>query len=140
MKKVLFLCVKNSARSQMAEAILKENAGDRFEAYSAGSKPAKQVNDFAIRVMQEVNVDLSEKKPESAEKYSHVKFDFVITLCDKMVAECPKFSGDPIVAHWGMPDPDIKEGNDDEKMKEFRKARNEILRRITIFINLPVGK
>lgn len=122
----------------MAEAILNSNAGDRFEAHSAGSKPANQVNTYAIKVMQEVNVDLSEKKPELAENYLDVKFDFVITLCDKMKEECPNFPGDPIVAHWGMPDPDEKEGSEEEKIKEFRKTRNEILKRINLFINLPM--
>jgi arsenate reductase len=140
MKKVLFLCIKNSSRSQIAEAILNSKAGDRFEAYSAGSKPANQVNPFAVKIMQEVDVDLSEKKPESAEKYLDVKFDFVITLCDKMKEECPNFPGDPIVAHWGMPDPDEKEGSEEEKIKEFRKTRNEILNRINLFINLPMEK
>lgn len=140
MKKVLFLCIKNSSRSQMAEAILNSNAGDRFEAYSAGSRPANQVNPFTIKVMQEVEVDLSGKKPQSAEKYLDVKFDFVITLCDKMKEECPNFPGYPIVAHWGMSDPDEKEGSEEEKIKEFRKTRNEILKRINLFINLSIEK
>ena len=122
----------------MAEAILNSNAGDRFKAHSAGSDPANQVNAYAIKVMQEVNVDLSEKKPESVDIYLDVKFDFVITLCDKMKEECPIFPGDPIVAHWGIPDPDEKEGSEEEKMKEFRKTRNEILKRINLFINLPM--
>lgn len=140
MKKVLFLCIKNSARSQIAKAILNSKAGDRFEAYSAGSRPAKQVNSFAIKVMQEVGVDLSLKKPESTENYLDVDFDFVITLCDKMKEECPNFPGDPIVAHWGMPDPDETEGSEEEKLKVFRKTRNEILNRINLFINLPMER
>ena len=124
----------------MAEAILNSRDGDRFEAYSAGSKPANQVNPFAVRVMQEVGVDLSEKKPQSAEKYLDEKFDFVITLCDNMKEECPNFPGDPIVAHWGITDPVEKEGSEEEIIKEFRKTRNEILKRINLFISLPMEK
>ncbi|MBC8059688.1 MAG: arsenate reductase ArsC [Clostridiaceae bacterium] len=140
MKKVLFLCIKNSARSQMAEGILNSKAGDRFEAYSAGSKPSEYINRFAIKVMQEADVDLSEGMPELAEKYLDVNFDFVITLCDKMKEQCPHFPGDPIVAHWGMPDPDEFQGSDEEKLKEFRKTRNEIFNRIVLFISLPMEK
>jgi arsenate reductase len=124
----------------MAKAILNSEAGDRFEAYSAGSKPSDQVNPLAIKVMKEVNVDLSKKKPESTDKYLDVKFDFVITLCDKMKEECPNFSGDPIVAHWGMTDPDETDGSEEERIKVFRKTRNEILNRINLFINLPMEK
>ena len=124
----------------MAESILNSKAGDRFEAYSAGSRPASEVNPFAVKIMKEVNEDISGKIPQSAEKYLDVKFDFVITLCDKMKEECPNFPGDPIVAHWGMADPDEKQGSDEEKVKEFRKTRNEILNRINLFINLPMEK
>lgn len=140
MKKVLFLCIKNSSRSQMAEAILNSKAGDRFVAYSAGSRPADKINPYAVKVMEEVNENLSNKIPESAERYIDVKFNFVITLCDKMKEECPNFPGNPIIAHWGMPDPDEFQGSEEEKLKEFRKTRNEILKRIELFINLPLEK
>jgi arsenate reductase len=139
-KKVLFLCIKNSARSQIAEAILNSKAGDKFQAYSAGSRPADKVNPYAVKVMEEVNVDISNKKPELAEKYLDVDFDFVITLCDKMKEECPNFPGNPIVAHWGMIDPDEFQGDEEGKLKEFRKTRNELLKRIELFVNLPVEK
>lgn len=140
MRKVLFLCIKNSARSQIAEAILNSKVGDKFQAYSAGSRPADKVNPYAVKVMEEVNVDISNKKPELAEKYLDVDFDFVITLCDKMKEECPNFPGNPIVAHWGMVDPDEFQGNEEEKLKEFRKTRNEMLKRIELFVNLPMEK
>jgi len=131
---------KKFIKESNADAILNSKTSDRFEAHSAGSRPANQVNPLAVKVMQEVNVDLSKKKPESAEKYLDVKFDFVITLCDKMKEECPNFPGHPIVAHWGMPNPDEKEGSEEIKIKEFRKIRNEILKRINLFINLRMDK
>lgn len=140
MRKVLFLCIKNSSRSQMAEAILNSKAGDRFQAYSAGSRPVDKINPYAVKVMEEVNVDISNQTPKLAEKYLNVNFDFVITLCDKMKEECPNFPGNPIVAHWGMPDSDVIQGNEEEKLKDFRKTRNEILKRIELFINLPMDK
>ena len=140
MKKVLFLCIRNASRSQMAKAILNSKAGDRFIAYSAGSRPSEIINPYTIKVMNEVGVDISDTKPENIEKYIHEDFDFVITLCDKMKEECPIFPGNPITAHWGMDDPDVFVGNEENKLKTFKKTRNEISNRIELFINLTAKK
>lgn len=139
-KSVLFLCTSNSARSQMAEAILKDKNSEVFDSYSAGSNPANSVHPLAVEAMRKVEIDLSEKKTTSLESIMDKHFDFIITLCDKMKEECPNFPGQPIVAHWGMPDPAAYEGSDDERLAYFVKTRNEIANRITLFINIPMDK
>lgn len=139
-RKVLFLCTKNSARSKMAEAILNDKAGDKFIAYSCGSNPAKEINTYAVKAMEQIKLDIKDKKPESMEKYIEDDFDFVITLCDKMKEACPSFPGNPIVAHWGMQDPVDANGSEEDTMKMFAKTRNEIARRIELFISIPIDK
>lgn len=139
-RKVLFLCTKNSARSQMAEVILNYRGGDSFIAYSSGSNPAKEIHSLAFKVLTNAGFDMAGKRPKSIEEYENEEFDFIITLCDRMKENCPIFPGQPVLAHWGMPDPAEYEGTDEEKLKFFNKTVIEISQRITLFLNIPMEK
>lgn len=139
-RKVLFLCTKNSARSQMAEVILNYRGNDRFNAYSAGSNPASEINPFAVKVLANAGFDLLNKRPRSMDEYINDEFDFIITLCDRMKEDCPVFPGQPILAHWGMPDPADFDGTEEEKQKVFEKTVKEISNRMTLFLNIPMEK
>ncbi|AGK61940.1 protein tyrosine phosphatase [Archaeoglobus sulfaticallidus PM70-1] len=118
-KKVLFLCTENSARSQMAEGLLRALYGDRFEVYSAGIKP-KTVNPNAVKVMREIGIDISSQKSKSVEEFRGMKFDLVVTVCDDAKENCPFFPGKKIV-HKSFTDP-AKSNN----LDAFRKVRDEI--------------
>lgn len=139
-RKVLFLCTKNSARSQMAKAVLNFRGSNNFIAYSAGSNPANEIHPLAVKVLTKSGFDMTNKGPKSMEKYINEEFDFIITLCDRMKEDCPIFLDLPILAHWGMPDPADFEGTEEEKLKFFENALNEISQRITLFINIPIEK
>lgn len=138
--KILFLCARNSARSQMAEAIMQHKAADRFTAYSAGSLPADAIHPLAIEVLANAGYDMTGKKPKAMDVYKDTDFDFVITLCDSMKETCPVFPGHPIYAHWGMPDPAEFQGSDEVKLRIFKKTMLEISNRISLFIGLPIEK
>lgn len=139
-RKVLFLCTKNSARSQMAESILNYRGSDNFIAYSAGSNPANEIHPLTFKALTYAGFDMTGKRPKSMQEYINGEFDFIITLCDRMKENCPIFPGQPILAHWGMPDPVEFEGTEQEKLKFFEKTINEISQRITLFLNLPMAK
>lgn len=139
-RKVLFLCTKNSARSQMAEAVLNYRGRDNFIVYSAGSSPDNEIHPIAIKVLTQLDFDMTGKIPKSIEEYINDEFDFVITLCDRMKENRPIFPGKPILAHWDMPDPADSEGTEEEKTKFFEKTVKEISQRITLFLNLPMEK
>lgn len=117
-KRELFLCTGNSARSQMAEAILNEKSGDKFEAYSAGTKPASEINPLAVRAMASMKIDISSKKPKSVDVYANEEFDFIITLCNKGKEQCINYIGKPIFSHWGTLDPEDFEGTEEEKYRQ----------------------
>lgn len=139
--KILFLCTHNSARSQMAEAILKHHKSNtHFEAYSAGSEPALRINPLAVKAMQEVGIDISANKPKLMTDLLEEDFDFVITVCDKMKEKCPVYPGQPVYAHWGSADPSDAKGDDAQKLKFTEEIRNEIASRINRFLNLPFEK
>jgi len=139
-KKILFLCTQNSARSQMAEAIVNSKAKDKFLAYSAGSNPADKINPYAVAVMEEIGIDMSNRKPKSVMNFIDEEYDFIITLCDKMKDECPRVTNDAIHVHWGISDPKDFQGNDEDKKTYFKKIRNELNRRIELLIALPLDK
>ena len=139
-RKVLFLCTKNSARSQMAEAILIHRGSANFIAYSAGSNPAQAIHPFALEVLGNAGFDMSEKNPKPMDEYIGEDFDFIITLCDKMKEECPVFPGKPILGHWGMPDPVEYEGTEEERIRYFEQTMNDIAERINLFLSLPIEK
>jgi arsenate reductase (thioredoxin) len=130
--KVLFVCVHNSARSQMAEALLKEMAGDRFEVESAGLEPGK-LNPLAVEVMKEIGLDISQNKTKSAfELFKAGKlYTHVITVCDETSAErCPFFPGITTRLHWSFADPSSFTGSHEEKLEKTRAVREAIRRKI----------
>lgn len=130
--KVLFVCIHNSARSQMAEAFLNTLYGDRFEAMSAGLEPGV-LNPYVVRAMQEVGIDISGASTKSVfDLYKAGKvYSYVITVCDREAAErCPIFPGVTRRLHWGFPDPSHAQGDDEEKMAMVRTVRDAIRRQI----------
>lgn len=143
--KVLFLCTGNSARSIIAEHLLpKMDHHRRFESYSAGSNPKGEVHPLALRLLKEVYKidakDLSSARSKSWEEFEGVHFDFVITVCDNARESCPIFPGQPIAAHWGLPDPADFEGPEGERYDLFKEAGRVLARRIELFCNLPFDK
>ena len=136
--KVLFLCTGNSARSILAEFLLRKLDPARFEACSAGSNPRGRVNPLVLEVLKnDYRIDASAARSKSWEEFRDVKFDFVITVCDKARESCPIWPGQPVVAHWGSEDPDGAEG-EDEQRRVVRKGGVEIFRRLGLFTALPI--
>jgi arsenate reductase (thioredoxin) len=127
--RVLFLCTHNSARSQMAEGLLRALAGDRFEAHSAGTE-ATHVKPLAVRAMGEVGVDITDQESKTLERYVEEPFDYVITVCDDANEACPFFPGARNNLHWPLEDPSQAEGSEDERLTVFRRVRDEIRERI----------
>jgi protein-tyrosine-phosphatase len=137
---VLFLCTGNSARSQMAEALMNQKAAGRFTASSAGSRPAARVNPLAIEALKEVGIDWAGHEPRSIDSFAGERFDFVITVCDNAKEACPILPGHPIHAHWGMEDPAGVTGTDFEKAQAFKATRVVLARRIDLMLALPIEK
>ncbi len=129
--KVLFLCIGNSVRSQMAEAFLKKRGGDWFEAYSAGTEP-KGINPYTERVMEEAGMSLSGQYSKDIKEYmGKMLFTYVITLCDEAEKSCPAiFPGTAQILHWSFEDPATFIGSGEEKLAKFREVRDRIERRI----------
>ena len=139
--KFLFLCTGNSARSIFGEYLLRRLGGSRFQVFSAGSFPTGMVNPLAVQVLKDVyNIDASEARSKSWEEFKGVEFDFVVTVCDNARESCPLWPGQPIVAHWGSPDPAAVEGSDSEKYRAFKEVAFEINRRLQLFTSLPLDK
>ena len=132
MKKVLILCTGNSARSQMAEGLLRHEAGDRFEVSSAGTKPT-EVRPEAIAVMRELGVDISHHRSKSVEEFLGHEFDYVITVCDNARESCPVFPGPARYIHWSFEDPAAARGSEDERRLVFRRIRDAIAERLRSF-------
>ena len=137
-RRVLFLCTHNSARSQMAEGLLRHLAGDRFEVYSAGTK-ATFVRPEAIKVMAELGVDISGQESKTLDSYLAEPFDYVVTVCDDANEACPVFPGAKNRLHWSFRDPSQATGSDEERLGVFRGVRDEILARIEKDL-APVGR
>jgi arsenate reductase (thioredoxin) len=127
--KVLFLCTHNSARSQMAEGLLRHLAGDRFEAHSAGTE-ATHIRPLAIRAMDEIGVDISGQESKTLERYLGKPFDYVITVCDDANEACPFFPGAKIRLHWSLPDPSAAKGTEEERLAVFRSVRDALRDRV----------
>jgi arsenate reductase len=127
--KVLFLCTGNSARSQMAEGILRHLAGDRFEVYSAGTKPSV-VNPNAIAAMREIGIDISRHHSKHVNECFGKPMDTVVTVCDNAKETCPIFPGVKHQLHWSFEDPAAAEGTPEQKLAVFRTIRDQIFRRI----------
>jgi arsenate reductase (thioredoxin) len=119
------LCTHNSARSQMAEGMLRNLAGDRFEAFSAGTE-ATHVRPLAIRVMGEIGIDISGQESKTLERYLQESFDYVITVCDDANEACPFFPGAQSRLHWAFEDPSKAEGTEEERLEVFRSVRDRI--------------
>jgi arsenate reductase len=124
-KRVLFICTHNSARSQMAEGLVKTLYPDRYEAFSAGTEPSG-VNPYAIRVMSELGIDISRNRAKGLDEFLNMEFDYVVTVCDHAKQTCPFFPGGRELVHKGFEDPAAFEGNEDEKAAVFRRVRDEI--------------
>jgi arsenate reductase len=139
---VLFLCTGNSARSIFAEALINRWGKGKFCGFSAGSHPKGEINPFTIYELELNNYitdELRSKDWGEFESEDAPKMDFVFTVCDKAAAEvCPVWPGQPMTAHWGVPDPAEVEGTDIEKKAAFHKAFAELQNRISIFTNLPI--
>lgn len=127
--RVLFLCTGNSSRSQMAEALLERLGGARVAAASAGSNP-KPIHPNAVRVMRENGIDISGRHPKHLSLFTDQKFDYVISLCDKVREVCPEFPGSPVMAHWSMPDPASEPAVDGSDYPPFARTAAELKTRI----------
>jgi len=141
---VLFLCTGNTARSIMAEVMLNAMGQNRFRAYSAGSHPKGAVNPYALELLQKNRLPTEGLRSKDWEEFARPgspALDFVFTVCDNAAGEvCPVWPGQPMTAHWGIPDPAVVEGSDEDKRKAFFKAYNQLHHRLSIFVNLPVDK
>ena len=127
--RVLVLCTHNSARSQMAEGFLRALSGGRFEVASAGTE-ATRVHPLAIRAMEEVGIDLREHTSKTIDVFFSQPWDYVITVCDSANERCPMFPGGTTRIHWSFDDPSQATGTDEDKLKKFRRVRDEILTRL----------
>ena len=123
--RVLFICTGNSARSQMAEALLRFMGGSDFEALSGGTEP-KGVNPYTVRVLDEICIDWSGAKSKALAQFVGQPFDYVITVCDRARQSCPYFPGSHEMLHWDLEDPAEVEGSDEEKLDAFRRTRAQI--------------
>jgi arsenate reductase (thioredoxin) len=139
---VLFLCTGNSARSILAECILNREGKGRFRAFSAGSHPKGQVHPFAIELLKKLNHPTAGLRSKDWEEFAAPgapAMDFVFTVCDNAANEvCPVWPGQPMTAHWGLPDPAAAEGTEAERHLAFADAYRMLLNRISIFTNLPM--
>jgi arsenate reductase (thioredoxin) len=131
-KKVLILCTGNSARSQMAEGLLRHDAGERFAVASAGVAPS-DVRPEAIAVMDELGIDISMHRSKSVDEFVGKEFDYVITVCDNANEQCPVFPGETKRIHWSFEDPAAAQGDEPQRLSIFRKVRDEIRGRLREF-------
>lgn len=136
--RVLFVCTANSARSQMAEALLTSLGGGRFAAASAGAIPAGRVSRRAVAVLAELGIDWSGRTPRGLGGLDQQAWDLVITVCDAAKQACPIFAGAPAVVHWDLPDPMDANGPDDEVLEAFRRSRDTIAGLVEQMIALPI--
>ncbi len=139
---VLFLCTHNSARSIIAETVMNRLGAGKFKAYSAGSQPTGRVHPYAVELLQQLGYDTSGLRSKSWEEFSAPgapQLDFVFTVCDNAANEtCPFWPGQPVSAHWGLPDPSAAEGTETEKRLAFADTHRMLYQRIGIFVNLPL--
>jgi protein-tyrosine-phosphatase len=127
--RVIFLCTHNSARSQLAEGILRASGGSLVEVFSAGSEPSC-VHRLAIRVAQTLNIDIGDQRAKHMDEFAGQTFDYVITVCDRVREICPVFPNDPQQIHWSFPDPSAVEGSEEEMFQAFLQTARELSTRI----------
>ena len=141
---VLFLCTGNSARSIVAEAVLNHEGHGRFRAYSAGSFPKGEVNPGALALLREIGLPTEGLRSKSWDEFARVsapQMDFVFTVCDNAANEpCPVWPGQPVTAHWGMPDPALVTSDEEAKRRAFRDCLRMLRNRIGLFVSLPIDK
>lgn len=131
--RVLFVCTGNSARSLMAEALLRHHGGPEFEVYSAGTEP-KGVNPLTVRVLEEAGIDASAARSKSVQEFLEQSFDYVVTVCDQARQACPVFPGSHRSLHWGYEDPAAAEGTEEERLRAFRSVFTQLGRRVGQFV------
>jgi arsenate reductase len=140
---VLFLCTHNSARSIIAECVTARLGGNRFRGFSAGSQPSGRVHPYALDLLRQLNYDTSKLRSKSWEEFAAPgapELDFVFTVCDSAANEvCPVWPGQPMSAHWGLPDPSAAEGTESERRLAFADTHRMLYQRIGIFTNLPLS-
>jgi arsenate reductase len=136
MKRVLFICTHNSARSQMAEGLINHDLAGKVQAFSAGIEPTS-VHLLAVAVMKEVGIDISGHRSKSLDEFVNEEFDFVITLCDHAAESCPIFFGGVQRIHMGFPNPTAISGSDEERLMAFRKVRDQIRTQLVEFLSDP---
>lgn len=140
---VLFLCTHNSARSIIAEAVLNRLGNGAFRAFSAGSSPSGRVHPYALDLLRHLNYPTDAMRSKSWEEFSGPdapKMDFVFTVCDNAANEtCPVWPGQPMSAHWGLPDPSAAEGNESERRLAFADTHRMLNQRISVFTSLPLS-
>ncbi len=132
MKKVLFLCTHNSARSQMAEGLLRHAAGDRFEVFSAGTEETR-VNPLAIEAMSELGVDITSHSSKTLDRFLDQALDYVVTVCDNANESCPVFPWASERIHWSFEDPSLATGSHEERLAEFCRIRDQISEKLRFF-------
>lgn len=139
---VLFLCTHNSARSVIAECVMNRLGSGKFKAFSAGSQPSGRVHPYALELLKRLNYDTSGLCSKSWEEFARPgapRLDFVFTVCDDAANEvCPVWPGQPMSAHWGLPDPSRAEGSEPERRYAFADTHRMLYQRISIFTNLPL--
>jgi protein-tyrosine-phosphatase len=139
---VLFLCTHNSARSIIAEAVMNRLGAGKFKGYSAGSQPSGKIHPFALDLLRQLNYDTSNIRSKSWDEFTSAdapNLDFVFTVCDNATNEtCPYWPGQPISAHWGLPDPTVMQGSETERRVAFADTHRMLYQRIGIFVNLPL--
>lgn len=131
---VLFVCTHNSARSIMAEALLRHKGGDAFEVFSAGTE-ATEVRPLTLQVLREAGLPTGDLRSRSVDELMGQRFDYVITVCDSARQSCPTFPGEGVRFHWGYDDPSAVEGTESERLAAFRRVFTAISQRIDLFIN-----
>ena len=136
--RVLFVCTGNSARSQMAEVLLRRDGGERFEVLSAGMDP-RGVNPLTVRVLERVGIDASGLRSKSVDEFAGQAFDYVVTVCDRARETCPYFPGGGRTLHWGFDDPAEATGTEAERLAVFERVLGEISMRIRSFVPAAVG-
>jgi arsenate reductase len=136
--RVIFVCTGNSARSQMAEALLRKEGGDAFDVVSAGVDP-RGVNPLTIRALAEIGVDIAGARSKSVSEFLGQRFDYVITVCDRARESCPVFPGGAETLHWGFDDPAEATGSEAERHAVFVRVMGEVGRRIRAFVPVALG-
>jgi ArsR family transcriptional regulator, arsenate/arsenite/antimonite-responsive transcriptional repressor / arsenate reductase (thioredoxin) len=136
---VLFLCTGNSARSQMAEAILRHMSHQQIDVESAGTAPQPDIHPMARRAVRTLlNLDMAGQYPKSLDRFVHQDFDYVITVCDRAAETCPTFPGDPERIHWSFDDPAAVVASDDARQRAFDSTAKQLVSRIRLWLSLPV--